>query len=58
MKYSVIGSGSIGKALARRFSRSGIDLGFAAIALGRVDEGGKLLSIEGSLMLQNLVKHG
>jgi 8-hydroxy-5-deazaflavin:NADPH oxidoreductase len=29
MKYSVIGSGSIGKALARRFSRSGIELGVA-----------------------------
>jgi predicted dinucleotide-binding enzyme len=97
MKYSVIGSGSIGKALARRFSRSGIELGiantrgaeslvslvselgnkvipltdaeqriaklvgdlrFAAIALGRVDEGGKLLSIDGPLMLQNLIKHG
>ncbi|MGF7137406.1 putative dinucleotide-binding enzyme [Paraburkholderia sp. EB58] len=29
MKYSVIGSGSIGMALARRFSRSGIELGVA-----------------------------
>jgi predicted dinucleotide-binding enzyme len=34
------------------------DLGFAAIALGRVDEGGKLLSIDGPLILQNLIKHG
>lgn len=34
------------------------DLGFAAIALGRVDEGGKLLSIDGPLILQDLIKHG
>jgi predicted dinucleotide-binding enzyme len=34
------------------------DLGFAAIAPGRIDEGGKLLSIDGPLILQDLIKHG
>lgn len=34
------------------------DLGFAAIPLGRIREGGALLDRSGPLVLQNLVKFG
>ena len=34
------------------------DLGFSPIALGKIDEGGKLINLGGPLILQNLVKQG
>lgn len=34
------------------------ELGFAAIALGKINEGGALLGIGGPLILQNLIKQG
>lgn len=34
------------------------DLGFAPILLGKVNEGGMLIGMGGSLILQNLIKHG
>ena len=43
-------AGATVKALAER-------LGFAAIFLGRIDEGGRLMHIPGPLVLHNLVEH-
>lgn len=34
------------------------DLGFAPILLGKVSEGGKLIGMGGTLILQNIIKHG
>jgi len=34
------------------------DLGFAAIQLGRIDEGGALIGMAGPLLLQDLIKQG
>jgi predicted dinucleotide-binding enzyme len=34
------------------------DLGFAPVILGKVDEGGMLIGMGGSLILQNLIKYG
>lgn len=34
------------------------DLGFAPVILGKVNEGGRLIGMGGSLILQNLIKYG